>query len=125
MKRQDDDTYSSIELKFEYYINNPDKIQSYLSDAKDIDIIAFYKYSVRKIEELRNTKPEEIKKYWNIANKLEKTAAMKKYLRGEIKDIDIKTYIDHENELNNQILEAIKKRQHKTFIQRAAKFFKG
>ena len=125
MRKQDDDAYSPIDSKFESYYDNPEELDSYLEVAKEFDIIAFYKYTIKRIEELRDTNSENLRIYWLVSNKLKETSAVKSYLNGEVKDEDINNYRTRENIEITQILKALENKKKKTPLQRFTRFLKG
>ena len=125
MKKQDDDAYSPIDSKFNYYINNPEEIESYIEGSNEVDIVAFYKYTIQKIKELKNSESQDLRIYWFVANKLKETSAVTNYLNGEIKDEDINKYRTRENLEITQILKALEKKKKKTPLQRLKRYLKG
>ena len=125
MKRQDDDSFSPTESKYEYYLKNPGELDEYLKNASEVDIVAFYKYTIKRIEELKDKEPENLKIYWAISKKLRETESVTKYLAGEIQDEDISRYITREETEIQQILDALEKRKKLSPIQKIKRFLKG
>ncbi len=125
MKKRDEDPYSQMESKLEYYSIKPEELDSYLKDATDVDIIAYYKYVIRKLEQLRGGKDENLRFYWQASNKLRKTSAVSRYLTGEISDLEVERYIATKNAQIEEILKALYTRKHKSPGARVLSYLKG
>ena len=121
---QDDNDFSPVTSRFEFYSYNPKELDYYLKTAAPIDIIAFYKYTIKKMGEIKDEQPEDLGIMWEVAKKLKESEPVKRYLNGEISDQEIDTYVQHETDVTNQILESLNRRHNKTLAEKATRFFR-
>ena len=112
---KDNDEFQINEI-YDSIIFEAKGIKGYLAKRHhNIEIIKLYKYVLKLAKTLADGNQEENKERisicWKASEELEQTDAVKKYLAGEITQVDIDAFEAEQEKLNEEILAMLEKKQ--------------